>query len=96
VRIEASHNRLVNVPDAATDPNATAQFRFNLDHVARTNILSRYQAFGEGIRGGFLKPSEAREKEDLPPSEGADQLFMQSQMVPITALPIGEVVPDAI
>lgn len=83
-RIEAHHNRLVQVPEGIADPNATAQFKFNLDHVARTNILTRYQAYGEGVRGGFLKPDEARALEDRPPVPGGDQLYMQSQMIPIS------------
>lgn len=86
LRIEAHHNRLVRVPDTITDPNAEAQFKFNLDHVARTNLLTRYQAYKEGVLGGFLQPAEARAREDLPPVEGADQLFLQQQMVPITGL----------
>jgi phage portal protein BeeE len=49
-RIEAQHNRLVSVPDTITDPNASAQFKFNLDHVARTNILTRYQAHAAGVQ----------------------------------------------
>lgn len=82
-RIEAHYNRLVQVPDTVADPNATAQFKFNLDHVVRSDILTRYQAYKEGVLAGVLKPSEAREKEDLAPVDGSDQLFMQSQMQPV-------------
>jgi hypothetical protein len=39
VRIEAQHDRLVSVPDTITDPNASAQFKFNLDAVARVDLL---------------------------------------------------------
>jgi HK97 family phage portal protein len=88
VRIEAQHNRLVSVPDTISDPNASAQFKFNLDHVARTSLLTRYQAHAEGVRGGFLTPHEVRASEDLPPidsnaTDPADRLYMQQQMVPI-------------
>ena len=84
LRIEAQHNRLVSVPATVNAPNASAQFKFNLDGIARADLLSRYQAHKEGVQGGFLTPDEARGDEDLPPKGGAaDQLFMQMQMVPI-------------
>lgn len=94
-RIEEQYDRLVQVPDTIADPSADAEFKFNLDNVYRVSLLSRYQAYGEGVRGGFLKPKEARSKEDLPPlADGSDdQLFMQSQMVPIGSL--GVIPPGA-
>lgn len=90
-RIEAQHNRLVSVPDTISDPNASAQFKFNLDHVARTSLLTRYQAHKEGVLGGFLTPNEARVSEDKPPvdpnaTDPGDRLYMQQQMVPIGEL----------
>lgn len=83
VRIEAQHNRLLSVPEGINDPSASVQFKFNLDGVARTNLLTRYQAYGEGVTKGFLTPNEARVKEDLPPVPAGDRLYIQSQMVPI-------------
>jgi HK97 family phage portal protein len=88
VRLEVQHSRLAQVPDTITDPNATAQFKFNLDHVARTSLLTRYQAFGEAIRGGFKTPAQIRALEDDPPvdpkaTDPSDKLYMQQQMVPI-------------
>lgn len=85
-RIERQHNRLVSVPDSITDLRATAQFRFNLNNVARVNILTRAQAYRELVTAGVMMPAEAREKEDLSPVEGADQLFMQGQMRPISQI----------
>ncbi len=87
-RIEIHHNRLVQVPDTINDPNATAQFRFNLDHVARTSLLSRYQAYEVAVRGGFKTPAQIRALEDDAPvdpkaTDPAEKLYMQQQMVPI-------------
>jgi HK97 family phage portal protein len=87
-RIERQHNRIVHVPENLANTNATAQFKFNLDGIARADLLTRYQAYQHGITGGFLKPREARNTEDLPPlADGSDdQLFMQAQMVPLGSL----------
>ena len=86
VIIESPYNRLLTIPDSVNDPGASVQFKFNLDHIARTNLLSRYQAHREGVQGGFITPNEARGFEDLPPHDGGDQLYLQSQNVPITQL----------
>ena len=85
-KIERPHERLLSVPPSVTDPRAEVQLRFNLDWVARTDLLARYQAHSEGVRGGFITPNEARAKEDRPPLPGGDQLYMQQQMVPIGSL----------
>jgi HK97 family phage portal protein len=86
-KIERQHDRLLALPERlAGAPGASVQFKFNLDGVARTDLLARYQAHSEGVRGGFLKPNEARALEDKAPVDGGDQLYMQSQMVPITQL----------
>lgn len=100
VRIEAQHNRLVSVPDTISDPNASAQFKFNLDHVARTSLLSRYQAYAAGVQGGFKTPAQIRALEDDPPvdpmaPDPADRLYMQRQMVPIGDLGTSAPIPGA-
>ena len=95
-RLESQHNRLVKVPDSISDPNASAQFKFNLDHVARTNILTRYQAYEAGVRGGFLMPDEVRALEDRQPAAGGDRLYMQSQNVPLELLASGAALPHPV
>jgi HK97 family phage portal protein len=88
--LERMHERLLHPPDAL--PDAAVQLRFNLDWVARADLLQRYQAHEAGVRGGFLTPNEARKLEDLPPHKGGgDQLYMQQQMVPIGTAPTGGV-----
>jgi HK97 family phage portal protein len=86
-KIEDQYDRLAPVPETITVAGASAAFKFNLDAVYRVSLLARYQAYGEGVRGGFLKPNEARALEDRPPvADGGDSLYMQQQMVPISDL----------
>ncbi|MED1881075.1 phage portal protein [Brevibacillus borstelensis] len=59
-------------------------FRFNVDAILRSDIKTRYEAYRIGVQGGFLKPNEARAKEELPPAEGGDQLLTNGSMLPIT------------
>lgn len=59
-------------------------FRFNVDAILRANLKTRYEAYRIGIQGGFLKPNEARAKEEMPPAEGGDQLLVNGSMTPIT------------
>ena len=95
-RIEDGHDRLVEVlPAAVRIPGASAQFKVNLDSVARVDILTRAQAYNQLVLAGVMKPSEARVKEDLPPAAGADRLFMQSQMVPIDQIGVTPAAPAA-
>lgn len=63
-------------------------FRFNIDAILRSDLKTRYEAYEIGIRGGFLKPNEARAKENLPPTEGADVLMVNGSNVPITKIGI--------
>lgn len=86
VRIETQHDRLLSLPVGLADSSASVQFRFNLDWIARTNLLARYQAHGEGVKMGFLTPNEARDYENLPALPGGDLLYMFQQQVPLADL----------
>lgn len=57
--------------------------RFNVDAILRADLKTRYEAYRIGVQGGFLTPNEAREKEELPPAEGGDQLLVNGSYVPI-------------
>lgn len=57
--------------------------KFNIDAILRGDLKTRYEAYRIGVQGGFLKPNEARAKEDLPPEEGGDQLIVNGSMTPI-------------
>ena len=58
-------------------------FQFNVDAILRTDLKTRYEAYGLGIEKGFLTPNEARNKEDMPRIEGADQLIVNGTMQPL-------------
>lgn len=66
-------------PDFGDDVYA----EFLLDEVLRGDFEIRAQAYQQGINSGWLKPSEVREKENLPAVDGADQLFINSTMIPV-------------
>ena len=85
-RIERRHDRLLMVPVAINDPNASVQGKFNLDAIARADLLTRYQAHEIAIRSGFSTPDEERALEDKAPMSGGDRLYMQSQMMPVEML----------
>ncbi|MGE7216593.1 phage portal protein [Priestia koreensis] len=56
------------------------KFEFNVDSLLRSDIKTRYEAYGIGIEKGFLSPNEARKKENLPQKEGADDLITNGNM----------------
>lgn len=60
--------------------------KYNLDALLRGDFKTRMEGYASGIQHGVYMPSEARALEDRPPVEGADQLYMQGAMVPMTQL----------
>lgn len=61
-------------------------FKFNVDSILRADIKSRYEAYRVGIQSGFLKPNEAREKEEMSPAEGGDVLICNGNMQKLTEI----------
>lgn len=57
--------------------------RFNVDAILRSTLKERYEAYGIGIQGGFLKPNEARDKENLPHEPEGDKLYFNGNMIPV-------------
>lgn len=57
--------------------------RFNVDAILRSSLKERYEAYNQGIQGGFLKPNEAREKENLQPEPEGDRLYFNGNMIPV-------------
>lgn len=84
IRIETQHDRLLQLP-VGLDAGSV-HLKFNLDGIARMNLLSRYQSYEVGVRSGVLTPNRARAYEDEPPLPGGDLLYMQQQMVPLQDL----------
>lgn len=57
--------------------------KFNVDSILRGDLKTRYEAYRIGIQGSFLKPNEARAKEDMPPDPHGDVLLVNGSMLPI-------------
>ena len=56
---------------------------YSVDGRLRGDTLSRYRTHQIGIMYGMRSPNEARGKENEPPYEGGDQMFMTGNLVPI-------------
>lgn len=57
--------------------------RFNVDAMLRSSLKERYEAYSAGVQGGYLKPNEARAKENLPPEPEGDKLYFNGNMIPV-------------
>ncbi len=56
---------------------------YAVDGRLRGDTLSRYRTHQIGIMYGLRSPNEARAKENDPPYDGGDQMFMTGNLVPI-------------
>lgn len=56
---------------------------YDLEVFARGDFLSRITAFRNGIQGGIFTPNESRERFNLSPKPGGDDLMIQGATVPI-------------
>jgi len=56
----------------------------------RTQLVDRIEAWTKASQGGVMTPDEARERMQLAPKAGGAELYMQRQMVPLSA--IGELI----
>jgi len=53
----------------------TDQFpEFLADAVLRPDVKTRYEAYRLARQGGWLAPNEIRDRENLPPKEGGDEI----------------------
>ncbi|PWA08651.1 phage portal protein [Pueribacillus theae] len=63
-------------------------FKFNLNGLLRGDMAARTQFYQAGVRGGWFKPDEIRQFEDLPPEGGnASELFVSGDLYPISMDP---------
>jgi len=58
-------------------------FKFNVDSILRASFKERMDGYATAINNGVMKPSEAREKEDLPYEEDGDKLIVNGTFVPL-------------
>ncbi len=52
----------------------------------RMDTAARYESLGVAIKGGMMKPNEARAKEGLAPVDGGDECYLQMQNFSLAAL----------
>lgn len=57
--------------------------KFNVDVILRADIKTRYEAYRNGVQGGFLRPNEVREKEELEPDPAGDRLYVNGNFMPL-------------
>jgi HK97 family phage portal protein len=72
---------------------ATMDCEFNLDALLRGSIAERFEVYSKGTQNGILTRNEARQLENLPPMDGADDLTAQTSLVPLEKL--GQEAPAA-
>jgi HK97 family phage portal protein len=58
----------------------------DLDGLLRMDPAGRALQYKDAIGAGYMRPNEARAKEDLPPVRGGDEVWMQQQNWPISQL----------
>lgn len=68
--------------------NEGYRVKFNIDIILRPTLKERYDAYAIGVQNGFIPPSEARDREDLPFIEGSDRLICNGNMIPLDMLGI--------
>src|SRR5215207_8886329 len=81
-RIEDELYRKLFFSNRPTAQNFYAEF--DRDALLAMDSKAQAEAFSSGIQNGYYKPSEVRRWKNLPPAEGADQLLVNSTLVPIT------------
>ena len=91
VAIEQAVRKQVMTPKQ----RASMSVEFSFDALLRGNAKDRYELYSKGVQNGLLTRNEARQWENLPPMEGADQLTAQTNLVPLdkmgAAAPVGAV-----
>jgi HK97 family phage portal protein len=63
--------------------------KFNADVILRGDFKNRMDSYQVGINNGVLTPNEARDKEDMEPLDGGDQLLGNGNLTPLTLIAKG-------
>ena len=72
--------------DEAFDLDARKEIELDISSLLRMDSERRMKTLGEGVKNTILTPNEARKKENLPPVEGGDALYLQQQNFSLPAL----------
>lgn len=74
---------------SSDDRSKGIYIKANADVMLRSDTETRYRAYGEAIRSGFMEIAEVRKKEELPFVEGTDRLiFGNGAAVPVDQIGI--------
>jgi HK97 family phage portal protein len=65
------------------DRRAGKFWKFNVDVLLRPDQYRRAEIYAKGVQGGWMMPSEARSKEDLPFVSGSDRLYGNGNLLPL-------------
>jgi HK97 family phage portal protein len=57
--------------------------KFNADVILRGDQKSRYEAYTMALQNGFKTPNEVRNMEEDPTKDGADELLINGNMIPV-------------
>lgn len=72
--------------DEALDLDGRKGVELDISSLLRMDSERRMKTLGEGVKNTILTPNEARKKENLPPVEGGDALYLQQQNFSLPAL----------
>lgn len=59
-------------------------FSYDIDVILRANLKDRAEAYSNMVNHGVMTPNEARSRENLPPKEGGDELYLQGANTTLT------------
>jgi HK97 family phage portal protein len=82
VAIEQEYNRKLRGLDLLADEEFV---EFNLEGLLRGDSKARGEFYGSGIQNGWMKPNEARRRENLPPDPAGDVLYANGTLQPLGA-----------
>jgi HK97 family phage portal protein len=72
--------------DEAFDLEGKRGVELDITSLLRMDSERRMKTLGEGVKNTILTPNEARKKENLPPVDGGDALYLQQQNYSLPAL----------
>ncbi|EPF3218147.1 phage portal protein [Enterobacter hormaechei] len=70
----------------AFELDSKKRVELDIGALLRMDSERRMKALGEGVKNTILTPNEARKRENLPPLEGGDSIWMQQQNYSLPAL----------
>ena len=77
---EEEFNRKLLTP---TEYGQGYRFRFDMSSLYRADVATTANKYQMAIRGGWMKPNEARLNEGLPPDPNGDVLMSSRDIIPL-------------